>query len=65
MPPKSMVNAPVATRIGRTAPPIGSLTAEISSESSLKMMRVIAAGIHTPTMSDPTIGSESKMRTKR
>ena len=62
-PPKRSVTVPVMKSAATTAPPIGSLTEEERSESSLKIIRLSAAGIQTPTISDPTIGSDSKIRT--
>ena len=63
--PKMSVAAPASKMPGTIAPPRGSVMLLASAESSLITMSARADGIHTPTRSEPTIGSASKILMSR
>ena len=65
MAPKTSVAAPASRMPGTIAPPRGSVMLLESAESSLITIRASAEGIHTPTRSEPTIGSASKILINR
>ena len=63
--PKTSVAAPASKMPGTIAPPRGSVMLLARTESSLMTISASAEGIHTPTRSEPTIGSASKILISR
>ena len=63
--PNTSVAAPASKMPGTIAPPRGSVMLLASTESSLMTISASAEGIHTPTRSEPTMGSASKILMSR
>ena len=63
--PKISVTAPASRMPGTIAPPRGSVMLLANAESSPITMSASAEGIQTPTRSEPTIGSASKILISR